>query len=210
MEETEKWTIVFYTLAVVIHIFAFILLLRMRSTPTFSHQQKLLLLHMDIAAIFCSVLAIIKTVLEIYGSSMIGVYFFYATIVGVPIYYFGSMILINVDRFLRVYFALRYDILCTTKKTIMSCLIVFVIAVLMAISVLYAKMPDGLGVAKNLIYGVNPAIDVIFACTAFVTYSYLIVRIYQNKREERIQRARLFRRSESRPIKEIIQERINF
>ena len=165
---------------------------------------------MDIAAIFCSVIAIIKTVLEIYGSSTIGAYFFYATIVGVPIYYFGSMILINVDRFLRVYFALRYDILCTTKKTIMSCLIVFVIAVLMAISVLYAKMPDGLGVAKNLIYGVNPAIDVIFACTAFVTYSYLIVRIYQNKREERIQRARLFRRSESRPIKEIIQERINF
>lgn len=95
------------------------------------------------------------------------------------------MVMLTIDRLLRVHFSLRYNVIITPKKTkaiIASCYAVGT-ALAIALIILYVKTDNSLQIIRKF---VHPLHGCIHALTFLITYSYIYCKIRRGRRSTRV------------------------
>jgi len=147
--------------------------------------QYIYLVLISISDLLVNSLSILISVLwDNQGASTRQLYYYLVVIVngGLFVSYTLIMTLLTLDRFLEVYFSIRYTVVWSLTKTKLSLLSVYVSTIVMT-AVILATHQDYGEALGTLSYYIWPTCEGIFIITAVVTYGYVIDKIRANRKK---------------------------
>jgi len=180
MKFTNILNVSFYVVALVLHCFGFSLLIQLKDSSRLMCTQRLYLLHISICEIFgCLIFIIIRALIELEKLEA-AVIFYKMSVSGLYTWYIGLMVLMTFDRFLTVYYNIRYPLIWTSTKT------KALLTVLCSSSLFFgvALLPISLDqVNKIVTLYLWTFLDLMFLVVAIVTYWYFFIKIKKNRKQ---------------------------
>lgn len=164
-------------MACILHTVGFWALWHVKQTNPYLVTQRLYLLNLSVAENFHSFFLGLFNLLAYLGYCEMSNYAFICAGGGAYLWYLSVMIMLTIDRFLTVYLNVRYLVIWNQHKTKIILKLCFIMAFIANIFFLiffkaYAKS------LKNLSVFVWFPIDNTFVLVAVVTYTYIILRVF--------------------------------
>ena len=171
------------SLAIILHIFGFSLVWKIKTNSLCSPSQKICLLTLSGTEIIYSTGAIARRILMILREKEAFEEFDIWLTGGLNAFYIGVMTLLTIDRFLAVFLNINYSVYCTETKTKVSLFLYFILAMLIPI-ILIAACDNYAERSKAMSLIIWPACDFSFISIALATYIYMYRQISKNKRKQ--------------------------
>jgi 7 transmembrane receptor (rhodopsin family). len=174
-----------YSLGICLHTVAFFLIHRSHDDIIFTETQRLYLMNLNVVEIFLAISFVANKVVRdyfVYPKARFILHIVHGCLFS--LWYIFVMVLITIDRFLTVYFCLRYPLIWSLKKTKVLMVFVSVLSVFMTF-ILNGVVADTSkwDVTKTYtIYRTPPVLDVLFLILICLTYGYLFHRIRVSQR----------------------------
>ena len=164
-----------YTVALISNAIGFILLWKVQEGPCFSATQRMLLLNICSCELLTSALYIaIRVLFEDIATYPCSLRVYKIAASGLYFWYIGLMTLMTFDRFLTVYFNIRYPLVWSYRKAKLALLLLFLTSVVITIP-FYMMDIFYLHFIVTLYWW--PILDLIFFVVGVATYSYFFIKI---------------------------------
>ena len=142
-------------------------------------NQKMLLITLSVAELTYAVVNIGKLLCSLYNSINLNDAFFTLNFVAGFWMYWVIMTLITIDRFLEIYLNIKYNILCSPKKTKTVLIIAIVISVLLLVPAFHVKKETLISFGILFCY---PMLESFFIILALVTYLYIFKQVQRHRK----------------------------
>jgi len=171
-----------YLLVLVIHLIGLILLIQIKSSHRLTTFQYVCLINLSIIEIYFCVSGIAIRVSHLFGSQTLNYYVTVFTGCGFGLWYFSTMVLLTVDRFLAVYLNIHYKRIISPTRIKYTLLISFVLAVSVT-TVIFGTDSDIVAIEIVLQKYAWPTVHTILLFVVVSTYTYLFhrIRYFRNK-----------------------------
>lgn len=176
---------VLYTIPFCLHVVGIYLLLRVNRRSFVNATQRVYLINFSAAEILLCKCKVLHRVLFVRNYKEAATYIETVQTSGVFLYCMLIMILLTVDRFLEVYLSLQYYVYWSKHKTKLALIGAIVLSVLLAIfnCILHAL---GYEISRYIVsMYMWPCTEILFLLTAMITYSYLMRKLYNNRKQIR-------------------------
>ena len=171
------------SLAIVLHIFGFNLVWKIKTNSLCSPSQKICLLTLSGTEIIYATSATSKRILIILHESEVIEKLEIWHAGGLNTFYIGVMILLTIDRFLAVFLNINYSVYWTETKTKISlaCLLLAALSVSLILIIAFDTFEER---QQAMHYIVWPGCNFSFILIALATYIYMYRQISKNKRKQ--------------------------
>ena len=142
-------------------------------------NQKMLLITLSVAELTYAVVNIGKLLCSLYNSINLNDAFFTLNFVAGFWMYWVIMTLITIDRFLEIYLNIKYNILCSPKKTKTVLIIAIVISFLLLVPAFQVKKETLISFGILFCY---PILESFFIILASVTYLYIFKQVLRHRK----------------------------
>ena len=142
-------------------------------------NQKMLLITLSVAELTYAVVNIGKLLCSLYNSINLNDAFFTLNFVAGFWMYWVIMTLITIDRFLEIYLNIKYNILCSPKKTKTVLIIAIVISVLLLVPAFHVKKETLISFGILFCY---PMLESFFIILALVTYLHIFKQVQRHRK----------------------------
>ena len=142
-------------------------------------NQKMLLITLSVAELTYAVVNIGKLLCSLYNLINLNDAFFTLNFVAGFWMYWVIMTLITIDRFLEIYLNIKYNILCSPKKTKTVLIIAIVISVLLLVPAFHVKKETLISFGILFCY---PMLESFFIILALVTYLYIFKQVQRHRK----------------------------
>ena len=142
-------------------------------------NQKMLLITLSVAELTYAVVNIGKLLCSLYNLINLNDAFFTLNFVARFWMYWVIMTLITIDRFLEIYLNIKYNILCSPKKTKTVLIIAIVISVLLLVPAFHVKKETLISFGILFCY---PMLESFFIILALVTYLYIFKQVQRHRK----------------------------
>ena len=166
----------------VLVIFTHIMALRVlinKKQKRLKGNQKMLLITLSVAELTYAVVNIGKLLCSLRNLINLNDVFFTLNFVSGFWMYWVIMTLITIDRFLEIYLNIKYNILCSSKKTKTVLIIAIVISFLLLVPAFQVKKETLISFGILFCY---PILEVFFIILASVTYLYIFKQVLRHRK----------------------------
>ena len=170
--------LMFHVLVIFTHIVALKVLIN-KKQKRLKGNQKMLLITLSVAELTYAVVNIGKLLCSLYNLINLNDAFFTLNFVAGFWMYWVIMTLITIDRFLEIYLNIKYNILCSPKKTKTVLIIAIVISVLLLVPAFHVKKETLISFGILFCY---PMLESFFIILALVTYLYIFKQVQRHRK----------------------------
>lgn len=170
--------LMFHVLVIFTHIVALKVLIN-KKQKRLKGNQKMLLITLSVAELTYAVVNIGKLLCFLHNLINLNDAFFTLNFVSTFWMYWVIMTLITVDRFLEIYLNIKYNILCSPKKTKTVLIIAIVISFLLLVPAFQVKKETLISFGILFCY---PILESFFIILASVTYLYIFKQVLRHRK----------------------------
>ena len=187
---------VFYVLPLLLHSFGLFVLSTTTSTKL-AINQKYYLFQISSITIGKSLLKIVYRVLDMKEIRSLDDLLWAVDSGCLYIAYIAIMILLTLDRFLEVYLNINYPVWATRKVTLTSIIVTWVLSLITAI--IFIVNGDTTVTEEYIVLVIWPASEMLFLIVAITVYTYIFIKIRQNRKHSQVGIQPSFSSNQSNP-----------
>ena len=174
-----------YVLVIPIEIFALVLLISLKQSNT-RGSQKLILIALcttELVYAIADITYFSLVLLRVSNNGSVAVLVF--SITTLTFFYIFVMTLMAIDRFLRTFLNIKYNILWSSQKTKFTLIFALAICFLSYIPSLIVELKNPMSLGKVLIYYINPSFDLTFFIVASCSYFYITKEVSRHRKTKK-------------------------